>query len=309
MEKITYRIHWLAFTVHADNRDAFVLHDVIFRDRFGDLFPKGNGGRGFKEIYNAVLALKYYFNPINESMQYFHVEIPGEACDAIPVDHFIALKEYLDGNFPGKFKVTRFDFAFDHVGFTPQQSHDAVHDGKVRSLAKRKTNIILLSLDDVKEDGTLGTSTHNFGSRNSERMIRVYDKRGFTRLEFETKDDRAQLIVEDILAINDPDKWGNIAIAHIRDFVDFHTDWWKSFIAEVPRANRKVSDPREVSLEKLRHYIGYQTSPSLSTFIDTHTAEEFQDVVKEGRKRRGKKYNVLLNNYSGKRGEANARTS
>ena len=50
-----------------------------------------------------------------------------------------------------------------------------------------------------QENGELGTHTVNLGSRQSERMIRVYNRRGFTRLEMELKDKRADLVAKEIL--------------------------------------------------------------------------------------------------------------
>ena len=102
MEEIIYQIHWLAFTVHAPNEEAFSLYDLLFKQHFGDLEPLGHGGRGFRQILYSLLAFKIYMNPVLEGGDYFHFEIPGQACDVLPPDYFLALGEYLEGNFPAR---------------------------------------------------------------------------------------------------------------------------------------------------------------------------------------------------------------
>ena len=91
MEEVEYKIHWLAFTVHAPNEQAFALYDLLFKEHFGELEALGHGGRGFYEIYHSLLQFKIYLNPVNNTGNYFHLEIPGQACDVLPPDYFLAL--------------------------------------------------------------------------------------------------------------------------------------------------------------------------------------------------------------------------
>jgi hypothetical protein len=179
MDDVTYQIHWLSFTVKADREDAFTLYSTLFEDLFGKIQELGNGGRGFKEIYHGLLELKIYLTPTGNSKQtYWHIEIPGQACENIPPDRFIALEEYLAGNFGERYNYVRLDFAFDHLPFSPEDIENAIRSEQVRSLAKRETLHINASPFQPRADGTLGTYTVEFGSNQSERMITVYNSVG-----------------------------------------------------------------------------------------------------------------------------------
>ena len=70
-EDITFRVHWLSFTVHASPTDAMTLYDLFFRETFGDLEDLSHGGRGFKSLLKGLLEIKLYLNPINQTADYF----------------------------------------------------------------------------------------------------------------------------------------------------------------------------------------------------------------------------------------------
>ena len=243
MTEVFYRIHWLSVTIHGSIDDSITLHDILFRDTFGDLQSLGHGGRGFKEIQRGMLEYKIYSQPILNSAEYFHIEIPGTACEALNWDYFKAFYEYLEGNFPERYKFKRLDFAFDHLKFTPNDVELAFKNEQIRSLAKRDTLTIHETPYAEKDNGEKGTKTVQFGSRQSERMIRIYDKRGFTRLEIETKDKRAHMITVDLLQADGDDNWFRIAVSHLRDFIDFKTNWWDEFVSGQARAYRIVTIP------------------------------------------------------------------
>ena len=250
MQEMVYKIHWLAFTVHAPNEQAFNLYNLLFKEHFGDLEALGHGGRGFKTIFHSLLEFKIYLNPVLDNGDYFHFEIPGQACDVLPPDYFLALGEYLEGNFPDQYNFTRFDFAFDHVPFTPLQTEQAIIENKIRSLGKRESLQLHESPYEKREDGIEGTHTVEFGSRKSERMIRVYDKRGFTRLEFQVKDKRAQLITKSVFKRQDKGEWFYIMLAHLLDYIEFKTDWWAAFVEGTARAGETVTTAKELSTRK-----------------------------------------------------------
>ena len=182
MTDITYSIHWLSVVVFAPKSVGFDLYDLFFKDIFGDFHSVGRGGRGFEEIWMSLLGFKMYDMPYQGEEEYFHFEIPGQACELIDQEIFQALDDVLRSNHPDKYRYTRLDLAFDNLPFTPQDVEEAISNEKVRSLAKRDTMTVYKTPFGEKENGELGTHTVNFGSRMSERMIRVYNRRGFTRL-------------------------------------------------------------------------------------------------------------------------------
>ncbi len=294
MTDIEFRIHWLAFTVHAPNDEAFTIYNTLFKDTFGELEPMGHGGRSFKEIYHGLLEFKVYLNPVKG--QFFHFEIPGQACDAISWQYFKALGDLLEGNFPNKYKFTRLDFAFDNVPFSPEQVEQAIKGGELRSLAKRQSLVIHASPFETRDNGEIGTYTVDFGSGTSERKITVYNKRGFTRLEFKVKETRANAVVRELFRC-DISLWYSVMVGHLRDFVDFYPAWWAEFIQGNLRAWETVSIPREITQAKLMRWIEKQVSPALSVAVDTVPAYLMADIIDKGRKRRTARYDLLLKAY------------
>lgn len=295
MDDVTYQIHWLSFTVKADNEEAFIMYSNLFEDLFGKIQELGNGGRGFKEIYTGLLAFKIYLTPNGVSKEnYWHVEIPGQACEQIAPDVFLGLGEYLEGNFKDRYSYVRLDFAFDHLGFEPKDVESAISSGQVRSLAKRESLHVNSSPFLPRDNGEIGTYTVEFGSNQSERMITVYNKRGFTRLEFQTRDERADLIAKQLFSVFDESDWFSIMVPHLRDFVDFELPWWDQFIKSTARAYQTISRPRDVSMGKLYRWIDRQVSPALSVAVDVMPKEVLDSLVNHGRKRRGSRYDLLL---------------
>ncbi len=294
MKDVTVRTHWLAFTIHAPSEEAHILYDLFFREIFGGLESRGHGGRGFKEILHSLMEFKIYLYPILKTGEYFHVEIPGGACDALDWNFLHGLWDYLDSNFKDRCQVTRFDFAFDGGPFTPQQFEQAIIEGQIRSLAKRETVRIESSPFEKRDDGQLGTYTVYFGSNTSERMIRVYNKRGFTRLEFQMKEKRANLVAPQVFRSMDADQSFYIVLPHLLDFIDLDTVWWEEFKDCTARANATVTSVSEVSTAKMVNWLNKQVAPALSVAVDALPADVMDSIVRHGRSRRGPKYDLIL---------------
>jgi len=294
MRDISYGIHWLSFTVHSDSDSAFTIYKLLFKDTFGDLQELGHGGRGFKEIYHALLEFKLYLSPVLDNDQYFHFEIPGQACELIDWQLLQALDIILKSNHEGQYSYTRLDLAFDYVPFTPQDVEQAIKENKLRSLAKRETLEIHQSPFAQKENGEIGTYTVELGSRYSERMIRVYNKRGFTRLELELKDRRADLVAKELFGMSEGSEWFSVMLSHLRDYIDFYPRWWGEFIGGTGRAWAIVGNAKDLTMSKLLHWVDYQVSPALSVMYDTLPEYAINGIIERGRKRRGARYNLLL---------------
>jgi DNA relaxase NicK len=294
---INFGIHWLNFTVHASREEAFMIYDILFKSTFGDLEELGHGGKGFKEIFRGLLEFKIYVTPSHETDdEYFFFEIAGQACELISWQYLQGLESLLSTNYKNYYIYKRIDLAFDNCPFTPLQVKQVVTEGSIRSLAKRKSLKIEESPFGLKDNGEEGTHTVYFGSRSSERMIRVYDKRGFTRLELELHDLRADLVAKELFQADDISKWYEIMIGHLRDFIDLDTPWWVEFIGGLGRAWASVTKPKDIAIEKLINWIDHQVTPALSVVVDTQPEEVMEILLKRGRERRGSKYNLLLEN-------------
>ena len=292
-------VHWLSVVIEGIHEEAYMLYDAFFKDLFGDLQNMDYGGRGFQEIWMSLLGFKLYIKPYREGMEYFHFEIPGQACELIPWDRFRAFDDELRITYPDRYHYTRLDIAFDHAPFTPQDVEDAISNGKVRSLAKRETMTVNKSPFEKRDNGEEGTHTVNFGSRQSERMIRVYNRRGFTRLEMEMKQKRADLVAKDIFKESDISLWFPVAMSHLRDYVDFQTPWWEEFTHGIGRAKAIVTTPREITIEKEAAWLERQIAVPLSIVHDVRRDGFVEKLLTKGRKKRTEtnKYDILFGKF------------
>ena len=296
MRQYRYGIHWLSFVVHDGRENALLLYDLFFKDLFGELQDKEHGGRGFNEVWSGLLEFRVYLTPSHGEDEYFYFEIPGQACEQIHWKILQGLDKVLRTNFPGRYRYSRLDFAFDDLPFTPQDIESAVKGGRVRTSATRDTLTISRRPFERQENGQVGTHTVNLGSRQSERMIRVYDRRGFTRLEMELKDKRADLVAKEILQASDVGDWFGIGLAHLLDYVSFDSPWWKEFVSGTGRAWATVTTPREITEEKMTRWINHQVAAALSVLHDIKPDGFLDDVIRMGRvkRKRDKRYALLL---------------
>lgn len=294
MKEKTMSIHWLSFTVHGKSKDAYQLYEAIFKDIFGVLLAKNGGGRGYKQVLFSLFEFKIYVEPGIQDQEHFHFEIPGKACEFIPATRFQALLDYLEIEHQEKYKFRRIDLAFDHVGFTPDQALTEMLENRIRSLAKRETIRENISHLEKREDGEIGTKTVYLGVNQSERMIRIYNKRGFTRLELQTRNNRAHQIGMDIFNSPDFEEWFSKGIAHLRDYIDFKTLWWDEFVQSIGRAKLTVSNAKEQTLLGMVDWVETQASPSLSVLADVYGDKFINDLIETGRKNRRNRYDHLL---------------
>ncbi len=298
-----FRIHWLSLTIWRNLEYALALWDVWFNEHLGEMQSTGHGGRGFNKIFTALAASRLYADPprgkeAEKKREYFHIELPGQACDALPP--YLIGQFLMDLSRHEEFKVKRIDLAWDNVPFTPSDVKATIDANLVRSLVKRSTLVFTDSPYEEREDGTMGTSSCQLGSRQSARMIRVYDKRGPTRLEFQARDKRAHLIALSLAPKHDK-FWPNIARGHIRDYIDFvdmetgaFVDWWGDFIKEAARTNQTITNARKTEINSMVAWVNNQVSPTLSVIEDVFGSETIKEFIEEGRRKRGNRFKSIL---------------
>ena len=93
------RIHWFSITIFSSPKDRELLWKEYF-SALGVLVSVGHGGRGYREIDQALLGAKVYYDPVQltqDGNSHYHVEIPGEACDALLPSVFSTLLAELTG--------------------------------------------------------------------------------------------------------------------------------------------------------------------------------------------------------------------
>ena len=197
-----FGIDYLRVTVHAPLRICEWLYEETFQIYLGELTDCMHGAKGFGRVKEALHGFQLKYSP-NSAKEYCSFELPGNVCMVIPPEILKGFQEILIDN-GIIYNITRIDLAFDRVPFTPDQFRQAIEDDVnrkkfekpvVRSLAQRESVRWESQLMRLRDDGSgYGRDTCYFGSRTSERFLRVYNKRGPTRLEIELKGKRARTI-------------------------------------------------------------------------------------------------------------------
>lgn len=300
-----YMIDYLSITVHLPLLDCMNLYHQHFGYALFDLYDLEHGSKGFRGVKCAALGFQLKHSP-GHDRNYCSFMFPGQACKAVPPEFFTTFYRTLVRH-EIKFNVSRLDFAYDGVPFTPrdffllfEDDKNRIEQGKkqkARTLSQRNTIQYITQPYLEKEDGSgLSRDTCYFGSRMSERFLRVYNKRGPTRLEVEYKGKRASLVANEIL-MEDEEKWLDISLAHLLDFIDIDIPWWKEFVGDRERAYAKLHCAKEVSLEGKRNWLLDQVSPTLAVVTECTGGQILSDMLDEGEKRMRKNHGNLLSQY------------
>lgn len=293
-------MHWLSLTMWTGMDYGLKLWDEWFAKYLGSMIPTGHGGRGFKYLFNGLVGSKLYARPIGQKGvddPYFHLELPGSACEAIEahlIQEFVVTTDRLE-----KANFTRLDLAWDGVGFRPLDVKQAIEEKKFRSYLKRKTLKYTVEPLEQKADGNQGTTSLRVGALSSERLIRVYDKRGPVRLELQLRAKRADVVTRSVLK-ELPVKWPEKAMGHLRDYVDFQDEngmlltWWGKFVNSIARSRTKVTDARQKELEQMTDWLMTKVSPTYSAVVDVVGRDMMDAMLKYGKDQRGRRFDAIL---------------
>jgi hypothetical protein len=123
------------------------------------------------------------------------------------------------------------------------------------------------------------------------------------------RNERADLVAKQLFSVFDESDWFSIGVSHLRDFIDFELSWWGQFVNGNSRAYQTISRPRDVSMSKLYRWMDRQVSPALSVAEDVFPKETMDSLLSHGRKRRGSRYDLLLQSQNPASAEGGARVS
>lgn len=290
-----FSVHWFALTIFRDLDTIKSLWEHFFSLGLGVLVDRGHGARGYKQIGEALLGAKVYYDhqSAKAGQEHCHIEIPGSACEALIPSVFQDLVNCLIEN-EIRFSIKRADFAFDGVPFSPQDFLEGLMSDNLVSLIKRDPSLenesirIEQSPCRLRENGEVGTMTVYAGSKSSDRMVRVYNKRGHTRLEFQMRNERAHAVCLDVFS-HVWAEWESTVKGHVRQFIDFiNTDWWAVFIASSQKASLKISSARQISVARLEAWLERQVVVALSVHEDIFGEEGIKKMVREARRSRNR---------------------
>jgi hypothetical protein len=202
-----------------------------------------------------------------------------------------------------KVSVTRLDLAFDDAPFEVSDFWDAVSEGECRTYANRASFRRFENPYELREDGRQGCETVYIGTRDSLRMLRVYNQHGGTRVEIEFHDEKAFQVAEDLFFADDlgkgvMDEVYRKAMGHLRDFIDVTRDWWDTFTAGIVRAYMRLTGrtARQIDAASVAEWIYSQASMALSVCYDVYGKDLLEVLLARGRAKRKNnlKYRVML---------------
>ena len=148
-----------------------------------------------------------------------HLVLPGEAC-ALGVDALLQLLTRLN-MWSSRCAVVRLDLLVDGVPFTPVDAYRAVQAGQTVSWVKRGPHG-LVAHTWTSSNGPGEGNTLYIGRRSSRRCMRIYDRRGPTRIELETKDAYAHAAAGGLLERRGDDpELARFVVGCLREFCDF----------------------------------------------------------------------------------------
>ena len=208
-----------------------------------------------------------------------HVVLPGEAC-AVGVDALLQLLTRLNA-WSSRCAVVRLDLAVDGVPFTPLDAYRAVQARQTVSWVKRGRDG-LVTHTWTSSNGPGEGNTLYVGRRSSQRCLRIYDKRGPTRIELETKGAYASAVALGLLERRGDDpRLAGFVVGCLREFCDFGVQdgthgarnlkllpWWAAFVASVQRIGKLAVDRRsDLSVDRTLNWIDRAVVPSLAMVV------------------------------------------
>jgi DNA relaxase NicK len=222
------------------------------------------------------------------------VNLPGEACEVLGTAGVLDLVRELG------LKLTRLDVAWDTDVLTPDSVRLAHTGGNCVSHTKYHKWM----QDPEGSTFYLGKR----GSDNDVRLLRVYDRRGPTRVELEVHGKRAQALwgVLDGAELAD---WSEGCLAYLVDFVDFREreqeknvgrcerlPWWEDFAQGAGRLALPL--PRKVpTLDSTQDWLEHQIAPALSLVADyvPDATKWLKALLADGKNRRKPHHAAMLN--------------
>lgn len=278
-------VHWLR------GGTAEAIEDVVERVQAltgGGYVESHEWGRMmYRRHHSFVAGLCVYFEPVAENMPPVLVDAPGSACELLGLD---ALRELFCNA-----ELSRVDVALDGAGFTPREAASWVRAGNLRCKSKRRK---------FHEDlGDGDGETLSLGSRSSERFLRIYDRRGFTRVELELKGETARGFRDVLLA--PLEEFTGLALGVLRDFVDFVDvsqdanvsrapllSSWESLVGHVDRVKLVVRGRVAPTVERVVEWMESQVSAMLAVY--RRLGHSVDDLVALGEGRFRHRHRALL---------------
>jgi hypothetical protein len=283
VDQPTASVHWLTCTVHTGQLDGATDQDVrdlvrgAFSAPLAAWVDTGMGGRRFDRLARLQgHGVAFYSQPsgVPAGCGYVSIDLSGEACEELSVPGCFWLLREMDAR-GWWWSASRIDLAVDGVPFTPLDMAEAYEAGNLRTWCKvdNPDSVVL----QWSGRGEKRTHTFYLGHAQSERRLRVYDKRGFTRVELQLRGDHAKVVAKVVSAV--PVSFGDCVVGCVRSYVDVIDrasstnisrckllSWWAAWVDGVVAFRCELVKP-EPTLERATRWVEASLAPMLAAIM------------------------------------------
>ena len=269
---VGFSVHWLTLTVFepASLVVPWLMADlpgVGFDDDEADVFADSGSTKSYGRLLVGPDGLRVCCEPRMAGMPaHVSISLSGSTCEAWGLARIQRLLVKL-GESGWRWHCTRVDLAWDGSEVSPERFMAAVVAGNVRTRVKLKS---MRNGEEVSgwewRSNALG-QTATLGNRHSS-LLRVYNRRGFNRVELEAHATRARQVA-DLLSLSPLEQWSTVGMGFLRSFVDVVDraadsnisrcpllGWWSDFISGAERAKlsfaKIVKNAAESVVSKVR---------------------------------------------------------
>lgn len=200
------------------------------------------------------------------------VEFKGQTAPCIFLDRLRAALLSFDEQ-SIRWQVPRLDIAIDQMEITADLLNVEWIAGRVKSHAERESRRWIESGCD-----TLNPTLY-LGSRESLRMLRVYEHGDVHRIELETHDERATAIMRDLLG-HEVGEWQERMLAHVLDFAEFDFDAWQRLKGSV-KAARLCLARLQSTIEQTAGWL-FSVRKSIAKVVEVKGVGFLDDLVLRG---------------------------
>ncbi|QNN25163.1 hypothetical protein HED60_23740 [Planctomycetales bacterium ZRK34] len=254
--QVVFHLDYLKITVFALLHEVFQAIELGLYDPAGvtcDQWVDRGPGKRWASIYDGPGHISVLV-PKDDRQGYCLVELKGEACALFSSERLQGFMRYLTDT-GLRWHCTRIDPAFDHVLFTPYLVHDAIE--------RRDFNSRCLKYEDRDWNVNHEGATAYLGKRRQrkDRMLRVYNMRGYNRCEGEFSGPWARTAGR-ALERTPVDQWPVLGVELIRGMVDFVDStaseriercpllpWWNDFVGDAGKIRQLDDEDRRKKLE------------------------------------------------------------
>ena len=309
----TQTLDWLAFTLPSASADE------VIKTIGGDWFRSETGFRGYpmaQLMTQGKTGVGKLGTGAPRNPKEVHVDL---SAGIVSQWDEVRLKTVLAWIFAQKGHVTRTDMAMDDREATVpiETVKQAVEAGQIVSRSKQ---FKVLQSSNHREGARTGDTLY-FGSRASQTMLRVYDKRlelqrqgredaesyGI-RWELEFKQERAQACAKALLTLDSED-WRAFLVGVLRSYVDFRETtreaesyekyrapllaWWEALTEGFKRC-RLVIEQTHRRLDDVVTWMAQAISPMLAVVVNCRGYDFLVEMIYAGMQRWRHKHHALL---------------